>query len=73
VDEDADSLGKITVAVLDAIIAERAAFVVVNNKAEGSAPLSVFRLARRIADWGLARGDGERDHVAPPGQGPAPA
>ncbi|MHB1193918.1 MAG: DUF72 domain-containing protein [Longimicrobiales bacterium] len=56
VDEDADSLGKITVAVLDAIIAERAAFVVVNNKAEGSAPLSVFRLARRIADWGLARG-----------------
>ena len=73
VDEDADSLGKITVAVLDALIAERAAFVVVNNKAEGSAPLSVFRLARRIADWGLARGDGERDHVAPPGLGPAPA
>lgn len=59
VDEDADSLGKITVAVLDALIAERAAFVVVNNKAEGSAPLSVFRLARRIADWGLARGEGE--------------
>ena len=55
VDEDADSLGRITVAVLDALIAERAAFVVVNNKAEGSAPLSVFRLARRIADWGLGQ------------------
>jgi uncharacterized protein YecE (DUF72 family) len=55
VDEDGDSLGKITVAVLDALIAERAAFVVANNKAEGSAPLSVFRLAARISDWGLAR------------------
>jgi len=59
VDEDADSLGKITVAVLDALIAERGVFVIVNNKAEGSAPLSVFRLARRIADWGLGRGDVE--------------
>jgi len=58
VDEDGDSLGRITVAVLDALIAERTVFVVVNNKAEGSAPLSVFRLAARIADWGLARGEG---------------
>lgn len=57
VDEDEDSLSRITVTVLDALIAERAAFVVVNNKAEGSAPRSVFRLARRIADWGLARSD----------------
>ena len=57
VDEDPDSLGRITVTVLDALIAERTAFVVVNNKAEGSAPLSVFRLAARIADWGLARGE----------------
>lgn len=56
VDEDPDSLGRITVSALDALIAERNVFVVVNNKAEGSAPLSVFRLARRIADWGLARG-----------------
>lgn len=56
VDPDEESLGRITVTVLDALIAERAAFVVVNNKAEGSAPLSVFRLARRIADWGLGRG-----------------
>lgn len=60
VDEDPDSLGRITVTVLDALIAERTAFVVVNNKAEGSAPLSVFRLAARIADWGLARDEGSR-------------
>lgn len=59
VDEDPDSLGAITVAALDALIAERSVFVVVNNKAEGSAPLSVFRLAARIADWGLARGEDE--------------
>ncbi|GMV06467.1 MAG: hypothetical protein AMXMBFR53_27430 [Gemmatimonadota bacterium] len=58
VDEDAESLGRITVSVLDALIAERNVFVVVNNKAEGSAPLSVFRLARRIADWGLGKAEG---------------
>lgn len=57
VDEDAESLGRITVSVLDALIAERNVFVVVNNKAEGSAPLSVFRLARRIADWGLGKAE----------------
>jgi uncharacterized protein YecE (DUF72 family) len=51
VDEDGESLERITVAVLDALIAEREAFVVVNNKAEGSAPLSVARLARRLAEW----------------------
>jgi uncharacterized protein YecE (DUF72 family) len=51
VDEDDASLERIAVAALDALIAERGVFVVVNNKAEGSAPLSVFRLARRIAGW----------------------
>ncbi len=51
VDEDPDSLERIAVAALDALIAERGVFVIVNNKAEGSAPLSVFRLARRIAAW----------------------
>jgi len=70
VDEDPDSLGKITVAVLDALIAERAAFVVVNNKAEGSAPRSVFRLALRIADWDLARQQPARDGDAPVGDPP---
>ena len=51
VDEDPDSLERITRAAFDALIAERAVFVVVNNKAEGSSPLSVFRLARRLAAW----------------------
>jgi uncharacterized protein YecE (DUF72 family) len=48
VDEDEPSRHGIAVAVLDALVAERHAFVIVNNKAEGSAPLSVVRLARRI-------------------------
>ena len=51
VDEDRPSRERIAVAVLDALIAERSAFVIANNKAEGSAPLSVFRLAERIVSW----------------------
>jgi uncharacterized protein YecE (DUF72 family) len=51
VDEDTASRERIAVAVLDALIGEREAFVIANNKAEGSAPLSVFRLADRIAHW----------------------
>ena len=51
VDEDPDSLERIAVAALDALVAEKNVFVVVNNKAEGSSPLSVFRLAERIAWW----------------------
>ncbi|NJD20481.1 MAG: DUF72 domain-containing protein [Gemmatimonadetes bacterium] len=70
VDEDPRSLDSIAVAVLDALIAERAAFVVVNNKAEGSAPRSVFRLALRIADWDLAR---EHPGDAPAGAAPPAA
>ncbi len=51
VDEDSETRERITRAVLDALLAERSAFVIVNNKAEGSAPLSVFRLAERVASW----------------------
>lgn len=51
VDEDSDTREQITRAILDALLAERSAFVIVNNKAEGSAPLSVFRLAERVASW----------------------
>ncbi len=51
VDEDTDSLERIAVAALDALVAEKAVFVIVNNKAEGSSPLSVFRLAERIGWW----------------------
>ena len=51
VDEDALTREIISRAVLDASLAERDAYVVANNKAEGSAPLTVFRLAERIATW----------------------
>lgn len=50
-DEDVDSRDRIALAALDATIAERDVFVIANNKAEGSAPLSVFRLADRIVEW----------------------
>lgn len=51
VDEDPTSREAIARAVLDALVAERPAFVIANNKAEGSAPLTVFRLAHHIANW----------------------
>lgn len=51
VDEDRASRERIAVAVLDALVAERPAFVIANNKAEGSAPLTLIRLAERIATW----------------------
>ena len=51
VDEDPASRERIARAVLDALVAERDAFVIANNKAEGSAPLTIFRLAERIAEW----------------------
>ena len=62
VDEDRVSRERIAVAVLDALVAEREAFVIANNKAEGSAPLSLFRLAERISTWGAhTRAAGEVD------------
>ncbi len=51
VDEDLPSRERIARAVLDTLLAERDAFVIANNKAEGSAPLTIFRLAERIAEW----------------------
>jgi uncharacterized protein YecE (DUF72 family) len=51
VDEDITSRDRIALASLDALIAERDVFVIANNKAEGSAPLSLFRLAERIVEW----------------------
>ena len=51
VDEDAETRERIAIAALDALIAEKEVFVIANNKAEGSAPLSIFRLAERIAEW----------------------
>lgn len=51
VDDDDASRERIATAVLDTLVGERDAFVIANNKAEGSAPLSIFRLAERIANW----------------------
>lgn len=51
VDEDPASRDAIARTVIDALIAERQVFVIANNKAEGSAPLSLFGLAERLTDW----------------------
>ncbi|MGE0158044.1 MAG: DUF72 domain-containing protein [Gemmatimonadales bacterium] len=51
VDEDPETRELVARAALDASLAERDAYVVANNKAEGSAPLTLFRLAERIAGW----------------------
>jgi len=51
VDEDHRTRGTIATAVIDATLGERNAFVIADNKAEGSAPLTLFRLAERIAGW----------------------
>ena len=51
VDEDSVTRETVARAVLDVSLAERDAYVIANNKAEGSAPLTVFRLAERIAGW----------------------
>ena len=48
VDDDPESRERIALAVLDALVAERPAFIIANNKAEGSAPLSLVRLASRL-------------------------
>ncbi len=51
VDEDGATRHAVAVAVLDTLIAEREAFVVANNKAEGSAPRTLERLADHIVRW----------------------
>jgi uncharacterized protein YecE (DUF72 family) len=60
VDEDLPSRELIARTVLDTTLAERDVFVIANNKAEGSAPLTLFRLAERIANW-----DGAAERPAP--------
>ena len=48
VDADLDNRAAITTLCLDAIASSRPAFVIVDNKAEGSAPLSIGKLAEQI-------------------------
>ena len=50
VDPDPGARGRIAELCAEFAASGRPAFVSVNNKAEGSAPLSVFALARRIAE-----------------------
>jgi uncharacterized protein YecE (DUF72 family) len=51
VDPDPDARECIARTVLDVTLAERPSFVIANNKAEGSAPLTLIQLAERIGDW----------------------
>ena len=53
--EDPISRDRIATTVLDVALAERPAFVIANNKAEGSSPLTLERLAERIAAWAADR------------------
>ena len=64
VDEDLATRERLAVAVLDAALAERPAFVIANNKAEGSAPLTIARLAERGVDVGAAESGGADDRGA---------
>lgn len=50
VDEDFDSRTSLAAACLRAVEANHPAFVIVNNKAEGSAPLSIEKLAAHITN-----------------------
>lgn len=50
-DEDPGTRELVARTVLDVSLAERDAYVIANNKAEGSSPLTLFRLAERIATW----------------------
>lgn len=50
VDEDPDTREAIADLCLAACIRQQPAFVIANNKAEGSSPLSLFRLARQIVE-----------------------
>lgn len=51
VDEDVETRQRIATMTLDVTVAERQAFIIANNKAEGSAPLTVARLAERLVEW----------------------
>jgi uncharacterized protein YecE (DUF72 family) len=61
VDEDGATRHAVGLAVLDALVAEQEAFVIANNKAEGSAPRTLERLADHIVRWGTA---GEAVHAS---------
>jgi uncharacterized protein YecE (DUF72 family) len=67
VDEDLTSRELIARSVLDTVLAERETLVIANNKAEGSAPLTLFRLAEHIAEWDSSGGANEKLASRPSG------
>jgi uncharacterized protein YecE (DUF72 family) len=52
VDEDPDGRAQVAAVALEATRARQETFIVANNKAEGSAPLTIRRLAELIAEHG---------------------
>lgn len=74
VDEDPASLQGFASLCAQASVHAMESWVIVNNKAEGSAPLSVMRLARAIADrsGGQRGADGPGSTDMPPSGGAAP-
>ena len=59
VDEDTESRASLAIAAATAARAGYASFVTINNKAEGSAPLSVEKLAEAIVGWRVDQPQGE--------------
>ncbi len=52
VDEDPDGRAQVAALVLEATRAKQESFVIVNNKAEGSAPLTIRKLATLVREYG---------------------
>jgi len=65
VDEDPLTRELIARTVFDGLLGEREVIVIANNKAEGSAPLTLFRLAERIAGWSSASSSGRSARGGP--------
>lgn len=52
IDEDPDGRGQVAALALEAAGARQGSFIIANNKAEGSAPLTIRKLAELIRDYG---------------------
>lgn len=62
VDEDLDGRAQIAALIAEAVRQEYAAYLIANNKAEGSAPLTIRKLAERIADAAAQLESGQLDN-----------
>jgi len=52
IDEDRSTRELVARTAFDGLLGERQVIVIANNKAEGSAPLTLFRLAEQVVGWG---------------------